>query len=437
MKTNLKVTLISLFFLMSLIVSVNALSHELDPIHPGVIRNWRLSEQTTQIDTTRAWENHNLTHNYYGSDTTCCVDSTVYCYYDAAMGWVPADKDCFCYDDSGQHVTQILHKLIFMGEPWTYMRSVFTYNTEGHITTATAQMSGGIDRDWIDTKRTYISYLNDGTLDKIISWEAGLIYRDLQYTKSEFTFDAQGRILTQVESTSEDSVNWMYTFQSNFTYHSGDTTTGASLVELISKTLPLSFYRDLPIQIGMLSERITLIWLYSYWGADTKDTYTYDNSNRIVSHNTYYWPMGGYWANDTLTTYSYDANFNLSSELLQLWNEVTNEWNNYLLTSNTWEQMTANDDDTNPVITDLTLSIYPNPFAESFQIETRSKSLAPVKLELYNTKGQKVFQSTVSPNAKSSFDSKSFANKHLGAGIYFFKAKQGTASTCKKIIRLN
>ncbi len=438
MKTNLKPYFICLVFLAGVILNISALGHVCGPSFPGTSRTWRLEEQTVQIDSSGTWDNTELSRNYYAPNSFAVLDSTVYSYFDDTLGWTPANTDCFYYDATGLYVTEIQHKLIFMGEAWLYERSTFAYDDNHRITHAAVQIQGGIDREWVDFKRMDLFYLDNGWLDKIISWGMGDPEHPPTYTKSIFTLDTVGRISNQLDYFSEDSTNWVQDYQTTYNYHPNDNTTGASLVEMISKTLPFSLTADSPLQIGMIGEKIRQIWLYNYWANDSKDTYTYTTGTgdrSLTYHTGYEWFMGGGWQNKSLNTYTYDNYDNLSSELLQNWNADNLSWQNYMLIDNSWGQSTANDDNVSPAINGLALTAYPNPFREDFEIAIGSKSKALVKLEIFNAKGQKVHQEMINPSAKTLINSKTL-KQMKGSGVYFLKATQGTETTSRKIIRL-
>jgi hypothetical protein len=294
----------------------------------------------------------------------------------------------------------------------------------------------GLDREWFDNKRTHIIY-NNNNLASIVSWQQSGIYRDDYYTKSEFIFDPQGRISIQTDYSSTDSTNWTPIYRTNYDYDSGDVTTGASLVDLISRTYPRSWFYNETMQIGKISEATGMDWMYEYWRNKIQETYTYDNTGCLSIQNRYFWTMGGYWANESMRTYCFDVNHNQCSDLIQNWNDETLVWQNYMTTENTWEQLTPVEEDIAPVQDKLALNVYPNPFKDSFSIETASKILIPVKCCLYNCKGQMLYQIMIDSNAKTTLNNNTFMNKKLGAGIYFLKATQGNQTTCKKIIKLN
>lgn len=102
--------------------------------------------------------------------------------------------------------------------------------------------------------------------------------------------------------------------------------------------------------------------------------------------------------------------------------------------------VSASDAVQNPAADIRFSTVYPNPFpsSTSFDIETKD-SITPLKLNIYNIKGQLVHSSTISAkNAKYQFnwDAKDSAGKAVANGIYFVKASQGKSIAIKKIMKI-
>ena len=138
-----------------------------------------------------------------------------------------------------------------------------------------------------------------------------------------------------------------------------------------------------PMQIGMLSEQIKQIWLFSYWRNDQRDLYTYDNHDRLDIHNQYVCDMTGDWQNNLINTLVYDINGNLLTDLQQEWNLEENTWQNKTLCTYSWSQSTAIDDNTITKPSDIAVDVNPNPFRGSPEILISSKSNAPINIEIY------------------------------------------------------
>ena len=114
MKTRRKAYLIILLIVIGMSFSLGATNNLFSPTPANNGRSWRLTEQITQIDSAGTWTNQRLDHNYYNLVNPTLVDSTVSCYFNYEMGWLPGNSDCFSYDFSQQYITEILTKLVMM-----------------------------------------------------------------------------------------------------------------------------------------------------------------------------------------------------------------------------------------------------------------------------------------------------------------------------------
>jgi hypothetical protein len=99
-----------------------------------------------------------------------------------------------------------------------------------------------------------------------------------------------------------------------------------------------------------------------------------------------------------------------------------------------------NDDEVLPVVETALLGNYPNPFNPETVISYRVKSDAPVTLEVYNLKGQKI-RTLVDGNIKGGNHTITWkgddenGNK-VASGVYFYKMSSGKFTSSKKMILL-
>lgn len=89
-------------------------------------------------------------------------------------------------------------------------------------------------------------------------------------------------------------------------------------------------------------------------------------------------------------------------------------------------------------VNDLHLSNYPNPFNQSTTIRYSLKSDNVVKINIYNVKGQ-LIKNLLNENQKSgeykiSWDTKNNNNKEVCSGMYFYKMRNGSYTSTKKMI---
>jgi len=100
-------------------------------------------------------------------------------------------------------------------------------------------------------------------------------------------------------------------------------------------------------------------------------------------------------------------------------------------------QPVAIDDPESPAVTELKGN-YPNPFNPQTTISFSLKEAAPVKVLVYNLKGQLVRtlvdESKASGNHKLVFDGRDNQGNPLASGVYFYKMQTGKYSNTRKMI---
>jgi len=105
--------------------------------------------------------------------------------------------------------------------------------------------------------------------------------------------------------------------------------------------------------------------------------------------------------------------------------------------SNPLEKVVSNPDSENPPITNISVSCIPNPFRTETSLDYSLKVTSPVRLEIYNLKGQKV--RTLVDETKSAGNYQvewncTDDNQKLSAGIYFYKLTAGIYTSTGKMI---
>lgn len=100
----------------------------------------------------------------------------------------------------------------------------------------------------------------------------------------------------------------------------------------------------------------------------------------------------------------------------------------------------ANEDDITPVIATALQVCYPNPFLLSTSIRYTVKDTAPVKVEIYNTKGQKVKSLVNDLKAAGNYctvwDGTDDNGCQINSGVYFCKLTAGKHTDSQKVVLL-
>ncbi|MCB5252015.1 MAG: FlgD immunoglobulin-like domain containing protein [Candidatus Cloacimonadaceae bacterium] len=104
------------------------------------------------------------------------------------------------------------------------------------------------------------------------------------------------------------------------------------------------------------------------------------------------------------------------------------------------EEPVDNADDFQAPATDLLLTNYPNPFHAQTTIHYELKESQPVKIEIYNLKGQlvRVLVDESKPGGRHEvfWDGKDQAGNRVGSGCYYYKMQKGKYSSTGKMILL-
>jgi flagellar hook assembly protein FlgD len=102
----------------------------------------------------------------------------------------------------------------------------------------------------------------------------------------------------------------------------------------------------------------------------------------------------------------------------------------------TWEQASTSDDPSLPNLPTISVSAYPQPFTGSLNLAVKSDDNSPVRVDIYNLKGQKLKSYISPPNLNIVWDGSDEHGKQCSSGIYLIKAKQNNRSHTTRVIRI-
>ncbi len=373
--------------------------------NPG--RGWRLSQELQENFNDETWSYDNKSECYYNSAHPTAIDSTVtFNYYSGT--WNHYETDIYVYDPTFEY----LNALIIDNN---FTNAIYEYNDQHYLT-----------EKLVWAYRNHYQYINN-RLSAIYSWQWSP--SNPSYHKEIPDFDTSGRIISSTNQVSPDSTNWVNFEHVDRSFHSHDTTTGDIFNTNFAHQYPLGgFFNSNPY--GMVSQEIYKSWSNGEWINDRRYDYSYDASDKRTFYIKMIWNDTS-WENEQQIISSYDINGNISVRLGLWWNPDSLSWENSYRVTYTWEQTTANDDQTTPVVKGLSLSAYPNPFQSHVDIQVNTKSNQPIQIEVFNIKGQSVYHAKAMPNTQITMDGKS-----LSSGIYFVKAKQGNETSVRKVLKL-
>ncbi len=97
-------------------------------------------------------------------------------------------------------------------------------------------------------------------------------------------------------------------------------------------------------------------------------------------------------------------------------------------------------DETKEVVSGISCMVYPQPFSfasgNNIKFSIKSGSDSPVSLEIFNIKGQKVYNESYTRPGNVVWNGKTVYGKSVSTGVYFVRMKQNDTETVKKLVIL-
>jgi len=405
--------------------SIHSFLKQLDFVNHqlGNTRGWRMTEMISQNYSNNTWEDNQKEVYYYNAIHPTAIDSIwIYEYDSETNDYIHNETTYMTYDSTHEYVVEAMTVYAVGEMSIPVMRVTGTYDDNNRLVYMGMYSVNPITFELINVVRQYIHYGENNTFS-VYNWDAT---DDVpEYSKYNFTYDANGRILEQLTVQSPDSTSWVNHSKTSYTYHPNDTTTGASFIVSVAH----SFLSQHEPDFGMVTEEYGYEWVNEAWENDYKTTSTYNEQNKLAERQWMFW-NNAEWNNSEKQVSTYDTNGNLYQALSQQtdWN---GGWQNNELDTYTWEQVTSSDDPVSPIVNQITLAAYPNPFNRQIELAVNSRSTQQIALSIYNVRGQLVHHTTVSANTRLQWD-----DNNVGSGIYFVKAQQGNSTQVTKILKL-
>lgn len=400
-------------------------------------RGWRLSQTTNSYYD----DDENLIPDmrfnfFYGSDTSTLIDSLYMDIWDVEDGmWLTAYQRAYTTHKPNGRIADLTLFLDIEanGEFIPLIQMQFEYNAQNRITSAKGNFAGFVfeeDEDWITVNATYFIY-GAGTSFSMVSYNL-FDDPDERYSKTEFDFDSNGRIIADYSYISPDSLTWTHESKSTVTYHPQDNHTGADLIEFFSSTMPMMMIFDSMEYPGMMESVVEEYWTGDMFTLGNKTEFEYNDALKLVQSDDYFY-SGGNWLPYERELYFYGDNGQVSHRIQQ--NFDGGQYENHKRDDYIWQTYTsANEDLVNP-IPSLKLQVYPSPFADRIQISTLSEVKAPLKVAVYNLKGQLIRTLSDSKGSPISWDGKDSHGRECPSGLYLIRAYQNGMYGQSKAIR--
>jgi hypothetical protein len=206
------------------------------------------------------------------------------------------------------------------------------------------------------------------------------VLESMVYYRSSFVFDDQGRISSEIQQSSPDSLSWIDFRRYDTIYHPHDTGPHYKFLENRASIDYMPWITGNPPVDGMPLSYSTLGWNGYVWHNLDRIVYEWDPQDRLtlLQEETWY---NAAWTVERRYLYSYDD-----------WNHLLEDidqgyyygWINDYKYVYQWEQFTSVDDPAVPSTEEMRLSVYPMPFRESVSIECKAMSDDPLILKIYN-----------------------------------------------------
>lgn len=403
--------------------------------------------------------------------------------------WVEEIRYTYTYDDRGNMLTKLHEEWDNAGNQWIYWgRNTYTYDSSGNMLTRLIESFVHDTDTWRDHMRYSYTYDSVGNiLSEIVEHWDYIVGQLVYFRRNYFMYDDIGNIVTEIiDYWSEE--NWERRYRISFTSGSD----GNILYRYFDfwksdEGIWLSGYRNTYVyddSENMLSE-LEEQWVDSTntWLGNWRYSYTYDSHNNKLTELSEDWDNSmGSWVGKWRYAHTYDSSDNMLSKLREEWNSDTEVWENH------WRQIFNNDDSGNLIhckseswsgsdwipssvfcefsnsgynyrilcreffgyystVTDVEYSEnnvlntfylsqnYPNPFNPLTTIEFHIPHTTNVKLEIYNTLGQRI-QTLLNKHLIVGQYEIEFNAEIYSSGVYFYKIDAGEYQDIKKMILL-
>lgn len=400
---------------------------------------WRIVERISHFPQNDGWfPGEKLVYHYRDTVTTRPDSVKLWVNYEDTRVWIENMRTDYTYDNQG-YVTFAEGSYIWDGWSFPYMRIYPHYDNQHrliHLYVNMVDVPVG-NREEFPMVRMHLVYEPNGEYT-VYNWEQGWEDRPQTWGKVNFQWDAQGRIIEEIESTSPDSLNWSLARKTVHTYHAADVTTGADVIYWVSMFLPMMFTNGDDMEMpGLRTEMMHYDWM-DEWVVSDRDVMTYTSSAPylLLQGQNDHWGDGEWVANDKWV-YTYDENNNPASMTNLYWDNGIYAWMANGMDTFTWERWTSYlDDPAIPPANASNLRAYPNPFSGVLNLALDSKSSSPVHYEVYNTRGQLVRSFVVLDALNAVWDGRDMTNKSVAAGIYLIRATQDNRHKQIKVLRI-
>jgi hypothetical protein len=290
-----KALALTLFVFVSLATwSILLPSHQVYPVYPNQRFNHKLTIQPTRTegwrlvqqlqggisaDTTAYYHKYEYFYNPIRPDKPDSMLFSIWDYENQPPHWSSNDHYRYYYDQTGEYLTTLEYYFVIGQTVLNRITGAYTANgrlAQAHIS------SWYVNSSMIPYIRTDFLYDAD-RISSITSYSIGTQQND-SYARYVYTYDTQGRIVTELQQISEDSLNWVDNHRKLISYHPEDNSDGSTYIEYLRDNyLKLHFsYLDLcPGTYAMTSEVVYQYINNDVWINSSRYMDSYDESGRL------------------------------------------------------------------------------------------------------------------------------------------------------------
>ncbi len=346
--------------------------------------------------------------------------------YDANAGqWNPSNRYTYSYDNDGRLVLSVSEQWDSAALQWTYFsRYMYTYDTNGNLLHHRYEKWDANAGNWRPDYQYSYQYQNDKLVESLFERYNADSLKLVNSQRTTYNYDNDGNLESyQTDMWDFSTSQWSPYSKLNFTYTNGNMAT----------------------QTFQLWNSDSSKWINSW-----RYSFDYNANNLIIEQFNENWDTNNQtWINDRLFTYDYDNNDNLIYYRSQSWSDtawvdytgrvtITNsgyyayiycsELNAYYSTATGIEEQESG------IVSDFALEAnYPNPFNPVTTIAYRIGRFTHVKLEVYNTLGQRVAV-LVNKKQQPGRYTVPFRGNRLASGVYYYRLITDQFVSTKRMI---
>lgn len=313
-------------------------------------------------------------------------------------------------------VTSFYQYMYYAGNVVTYYYHDIIYNADDHITECWMDMDFG--NGWVNGSNELFQYGNDGLNYWILYGDYGIgVYENQEKANISYSNGLPNEILYE-----NWDGNWVCDYRYSLTYDGNLPET--NLYEEFDGTQwsNIFFYNYTMIDQYFPEEILIDEW-NGAWENYNRITFTYPRYNyeeRLMEE----W-IAGAWENDVLDVTTFDNEDRPIQVDQYEWDGT--DWTDYMKYTISYGPANVNPNTVVPISNVLN---YPNPFNPETTIKFDLSQNTPVKIEIFNLKGEIILSETI-PAGKNQFV---WNASKQASGIYFYKISDGNFSETKKMI---